>query len=205
MALKESNTEQILLEAAETEFLEKGYGKARTTEIAKRAGVNHAMLHYYFRTKEHLFETVFRKKASLMSEVMFFSLRQDLSFLEKIKKRVEDHFDFIAANSRLPNFMFSEVLYDEKLKSLLIDVLREKVKSILHELKAEIDKEVKNGTIRPVNPYDLLYTIISLNIFAFMGAPAITGILNLGEEEYKLFLQHRKQVNVETILNQLRL
>ncbi len=128
MALKESNTEQILLEAAETEFLEKGYGKARTTEIAKRAGVNHAMLHYYFRTKEHLFETVFRKKASLMSEVMFFSLRQDLSFLEKIKKRVEDHFDFIAANSRLPNFMFSEVLYDEKLKSLLIDVLREKSK-----------------------------------------------------------------------------
>jgi len=78
-----------------------------------------------------------------MSEVMFFSLRQDLPFLEKIKKGVEDHFDFIAANSRLPNFMFSEVLYDEKLKSLLIDVLREKVKSILHELKAEIDKEVK--------------------------------------------------------------
>ncbi|MCD8262058.1 MAG: TetR/AcrR family transcriptional regulator [Bacteroides sp.] len=86
MAAKEANTEQLLLEAAETEFLEKGYGKARTTEIAKRAGVNHAMLHYYFRTKEHLFEIVFRKKAALMSEVLSFSFNQDLPFLGKVNK-----------------------------------------------------------------------------------------------------------------------
>lgn len=86
IAAKETNTEQLLPEAAEAEFLEKGYGKARTTEIAKRAGVNHAMLHYYFRTKEHLFEVVFRNKAALMSEVLYFSFNQDLPFLEKVKK-----------------------------------------------------------------------------------------------------------------------
>lgn len=62
MAPKETTTEQLILEAAEAEFLEKGYGKARTTEIARRAGVNHSMLHYYFRTKENLFEVMFQKK-----------------------------------------------------------------------------------------------------------------------------------------------
>ncbi|MCD7898329.1 MAG: TetR/AcrR family transcriptional regulator [Bacteroides sp.] len=87
MSAKETNTENLILEAAEAEFMEKGYGKARTTEIARRAGLNHAMLHYYFRTKEHLFEVVFERKAKLMSEIMLFTFQQDLPFLERIKKR----------------------------------------------------------------------------------------------------------------------
>ena len=49
-----SNTEQSILKAAEKEFLKKGFSGSKTTEIAKEAGVTHAMLHYYFRTKENL-------------------------------------------------------------------------------------------------------------------------------------------------------
>ncbi len=62
MCPKSINTQQLILEAAEVEFLEKGYEKARTTEIARRAGVNHAMLHYYFQSKEKLFHRVFEDK-----------------------------------------------------------------------------------------------------------------------------------------------
>lgn len=64
---KEDNTEQAILQAAEKEFLDKGFALAKTTDIARAAGVTHAMLHYYYRTKEKLFERIFQEKVQVMS------------------------------------------------------------------------------------------------------------------------------------------
>jgi AcrR family transcriptional regulator len=64
------NTEEIILEAAEAEFLEKGFDQARTVSIAQRAGVTHAMLHYYFRTKEQLFDKILDRKIGLIEEII---------------------------------------------------------------------------------------------------------------------------------------
>lgn len=69
--IKDRNTEQNILDAAEAIFLEKGYSGTTTTEIAKRAGVNHAMLHYYYRTKENLFEIIFEKQVKKYSKFVF--------------------------------------------------------------------------------------------------------------------------------------
>lgn len=205
MSIKETDSEKLILEAAEAEFLEKGYGKSRTTEIAKRAGVNHAMLHYYFRTKENLFEVVFQKKAKLMSEVLLFSFMQDLPFLEKIQKGIEDHFDLIAQNAKLPNFIFNEITHDHKLKDFFVSIIKEKANVILNNLKQEIDNEVHRGAIRYIDAYDLLISIVSLNIFVFIGKPLLSGILELNDNQFSQFLEHRKQMNVEIILNQLRI
>ena len=205
MSIKETDSEKLILEAAEAEFIEKGYGKSRTTEIAKRAGVNHAMLHYYFRTKENLFEVVFKKKAKLMSEVLLFSFTMDLPFLEKIKKGIEDHFDLFAKNPGLPNFIFNEIAHDDRLRTLFVNVIKEKANAIRDSLKQEIDNEVEKGTIRYIDAYDLLFSIVSLNIFVFIGKPLVLGILELDEDQFLRFLEHRKQVNVEIILNRLQL
>lgn len=205
MSIKETDSEKLILEAAEAEFIEKGYGKSRTTEIAKRAGVNHAMLYYYFRTKENLFEVVFKKKAKLMSEVLLFSFTMDLPFLEKIKKGIEDHFDLLAKNPGLPNFIFNEIAHDDRLRTLFVNVIKEKAKAIRDSLKQEIDNEVEKGTIRYIDAYDLLFSIVSLNIFVFIGKPLVLGILELDEDQFLRFLEHRKQVNVEIILNRLQL
>lgn len=205
MLIKETENERLILEAAEAEFLEKGYGKSRTTEIAKRAGVNHAMLHYYFRTKENLFEVVFQKKAKLMSEVLFFTFEQELPFLDKIKKGISEHFDLVAANSQLPNFIFNEISQDENLKKVLVGILKAKADLLIAKLKEEMKKEVEKGTIRYMEPYDLLLSIVSLNIFPFISKPLVSGILKLHEEkEISQFLEHRKQMNIEIILNQLK-
>lgn len=205
MSIKETDSEKLILEAAEAEFIEKGYGKSRTTEIAKRAGVNHAMLHYYFRTKENLFEVVFKKKAKLMSEVLLFSFTMDLPFLEKIKKGIEDHFDLLAKNPGLPNFIFNEIAHDDRLRTLFVNVIKEKANAIRDSLKQEIDNEVEKGTIHYIDAYDLLFSIVSLNIFVFIGKPLVLGILELDEDQFLRFLEHRKQVNVEIILNRLQL
>ena len=93
------NKEQAILEAAEQEFLNKGFAGARTTSIAEAAGVTHAMLHYYFRTKEQLFERILDEKMRLMSRSVLTAFGQpDLPLPERIRDGVESHFDFIAAN-----------------------------------------------------------------------------------------------------------
>ena len=163
------------------------------------------MLHYYFRTKENLFEVVFKKKAKLMSEVLLFSFTMDLPFLEKIKKGIEDHFDLLAKNPGLPNFIFNEIAHDDRLRTLFVNVIKEKAKAIRDSLKQEIDNEVEKGTIRYIDAYDLLFSIVSLNIFVFIGKPLVLGILELDEDQFLRFLEHRKQVNVEIILNRLQL
>ena len=112
---KEKNKEQAILDAAEHEFLEKGFEAAKTTKIASLAGVTHAMLHYYFRTKEHLFDLVFEKKTRLLKESLFSSFdNPDMPFQEKIRTGMEAHFEIVRANPSLPRFVLNELIYRPK-------------------------------------------------------------------------------------------
>ena len=108
MEIEAKNTEQIILEAAEKLFLDKGYAATKTTEIAQEAGINHAMLHYYFRTKENLFNKIFENKVQYFLSSFTSAFNQDLPFLEKIKLSVENHFDFIGTNPKIPMFIMRE-------------------------------------------------------------------------------------------------
>ena len=114
-----TDTESRILQAAEEEFLLKGLEGARTTAIAERAGVTHAMLHYYFRTKNmlfdisriaHLFERIIEEKMRNAGNIMqaVFVLG-DMPLMERVKRGVEQHFDFIAANPNLPRFVIQEI------------------------------------------------------------------------------------------------
>ena len=102
--------EQAILEAAEREFLKKGFDGARTTSIAAAAGVTHAMLHYYFRTKEQLFERILDEKMRMMGQSVLAAFGDArLPLIERLRNGIERHFDFIAANPDLPRFIVNEV------------------------------------------------------------------------------------------------
>lgn len=104
------NTEQLILEAAEEEFFTKGFGGARTTVIAEKAGVTHAMLHYYFRKKELLFERIVAKNISLLAQTVVAAMgNPDMPIVERLKSGIASHFDLIAANPQLPRFFINEV------------------------------------------------------------------------------------------------
>ncbi|MDR1552796.1 MAG: TetR/AcrR family transcriptional regulator, partial [Prevotellaceae bacterium] len=110
----ELTTEQIILEAAEAEFFEKGYGNTKTVAIAKRAGVSHSMLHYYFRKKENLFQMIFLKKVQMIAQEFEGIFIQNLPFAETVRLIVEMQFDFARQNPRLPYFILSEVLSNKE-------------------------------------------------------------------------------------------
>lgn len=205
MNIIQTDREQLLLKAAEEEFLEKGFGKARTTEIAKRAGVTHAMLHYYFKTKENLFKMVFARSAEIMANIMLFALQRDLPFLDRVRRGVEQHFDFIAANPHLTNFIFSEIRSDDRLLAIVTDMMKVKTIPFLIQLDIDIREEVAKGNIKFVESYDILLNVMSLNTTIFSGLPIFSVVVDFGERDLLEILAERKEKNVDMILSMFKL
>lgn len=202
---RDSNTEHLILEAAEKVFLEKGYVASRTTEIAQLAGVNHAMLHYYFRTKENLFNKVFDEKLRLLSSSFSIVFEQDMPFLEKIKQAIETHYDFLAANPRLPSFLLREVIASTERREAFKIILMPKLLNIFRMLKKEIETEMEKGTIIKISPANLL-----LNIGALNAASIITSLMLYSNDDEQTdvarnaYNKERKASNVDFILRSLR-
>ncbi len=202
---EETNKEQAILDAAEQVFLDKGYAASRTTEIAQRAGVTHAMLHYYFRTKENIFNKVFEEKIRLISSSFFVVLAKDLPFIERLKQVVEAHFDFLAENPKLPSFLLREILSSSERKEVFKDMLVPKIMNIIGMLEKEINAEIEKGTIINISPTDLLLNVASLNAASVMAALIV--FENNDEQTQQVrtsFLCERKANTVDFILRSLR-
>jgi AcrR family transcriptional regulator len=199
------NTEQIILEAAERVFMDKGYAGTKTTEIAKEAGVNHAMLHYYFRTKENLFNRIFENKAHFFLDAFKDAFQSHLSFFEKIKTIVEGHFDKIGANPKLPMFVLHEVVTNREKKDFILKKIIPTAFPVYQELEKLINEEIAKGTIRSVRPLDLLLNIAALNVLSYVVAQVYFDLDNRESPQMRDFLAQRKKNNVEVILNSLKI
>jgi AcrR family transcriptional regulator len=201
----ESKNEQLILEAAEAEFLEKGYKNAATTAIAKRAGVTHAMLHYYFRTKENLFQKVFQNKVHLVGDSFYQNVNEDLSFEDTIRKFIESHFDFIRKNPKLLSFIYNEVVINRENKCFLLGQVRPKILNMLNRIDALLAEEVLKGKIRPVKVYNLLLNIVSMNVMTFIAFPIFEDLISFQSTEHlDNLINERRESNVQFILNALK-
>lgn len=196
--------EQQILEAAEREFLEKGYDGARTTSIAKSAGVTHAMLHYYFRTKEQLFERFIDKKMSEVVPLLTHLFgNSDLPLVERIEKTISVHFDFVATNPDLPRFLINEILpYKER-----CDLFYSKVANFLYffnNLQREVNEAAARGEVEQFNVLLLFQSILSLNIFPSLMANMIENLMSNNEQSMKEIFAQRKAENIELIMRRIK-
>lgn len=201
-----SNTEQHILAAAEEEFLLKGYDGARTTSIARAAGVTHAMLHYYFRTKEALFEQVMSSKLQPIAQMLIAALGdKNLPVEERIKSGISAHFDFIATNPTLPKFFLNEVFTRQEFISVLRKCTTDTIIKELENLQNELNAKAKNGEMAKVDIYLLFFSIISLNAFSFLAMPMITELYGSDNFDLGYYLAKRKAENIETIMKRLKI
>ena len=200
------DTETRILQAAEKEFFEKGYAGARTASIAEAAGVTHAMLHYYFRTKDKLFERIVSGKINMLGEIILSAIGdENLPLEDRIRQGVERHFDFVSLNRDLPRFIVNEVLTHPERVETLKASMQDVVNGFLDNLQQEIDEYAGKGLCRQVDARTLLIDIVSLNVFPFMAAPIVCGAIGDSFGDYEEFLALRKKENVETILNKLKI
>lgn len=198
------NKEQQILAAAEREFLAKGYDGARTTSIAQAAGVTHAMLHYYFRTKEQLFERIVDDKFSVVSHSMFAVMGDpSLPIVDRIRGGVEAHFDFIAENPELPRFVINEIVTRPERYELLYKRVEPIVNNTFLGLQSELDDAVERGEMEPIDVRMLLVTIMSLNIFTFVAYPFMEPLMGDLTSDRRQFLAARKAENVEIVLRRI--
>ena len=201
---RQSKEQQILV-SAEQEFLTKGYDGARTTSIAQAAGVTHAMLHYYFRTKEQLFERIVDEKFETMSHSMFAIMGDpSLPIVERIKGGIEAHFDFIAANPLLPRFVINEIISRPERYKLLYKRVGAVIDNVYCDLQFEIDRSAERGEIEWVDVKMLFVSIMSLNIFTFLAYPFMEPLMGELMADREGFLAVRKAENIETILRRIK-
>lgn len=200
------DTEAQILQAAEKEFLEKGFSGAKTTSIAEAAGVTHAMLHYYFRTKDKLFDKIVNDKIDQLKGIIFNAIgNSGLPLKERIIQSVERHFDFVAANPLLPRFIFNEVYSQPEKFGIIKNGMTPLVGSLLDEFQGVINEEARCGRCRLVDARMVFYDIISLNIFPFVAAPITNIVFGTTDKNLTAFLEMRKRENVETILRKLNI
>lgn len=205
---EKNNTEQLILEAAEQEFFAKGFGGARTAVIAEKAGVTHAMLHYYFRKKEYLFERIVAKNISLLAQTITAAMgNSDLPIVERLKSGVAAHFDLIAANPQLPRFFLNEVLSRPEHYHIMYERIKE-VSEKLATLQKDVDEASGRGEIEQVDIRMLLISLLSLNVFPFIAYAFIEPVSNelLGGmmADREKYLAMRKAENIEMIMRRIK-
>lgn len=196
--------EEAILQSATRLFLDKGFASTSTTEIAKDAGCNQALVHYYYRTKDRLFEAIFLKKMKVFVGSLLEINREDLPFEEKLTRRIESHFDIIKEDPKLPLFFFNEMSTNPKRLESLKSMLGDLPSLALQQMQEELDVEIANGNVKPMTVFDLLLTIISLNLMVFIAEPMFKAVTKIPDEEFIALRERRKKENVQIILKSLK-
>ena len=205
MTEQSRNKEQAILEAAEREFIAKGFDGARTTSIAEAAGVTHAMLHYYFRTKENIFNRILDEKMRLMSRSVLMAFGEaGLPLVERLRKGIENHFDFVVENPGLPRFIVNEVMSRPERHEAFKRRIGYLLGAVVEGLQHELDEAADRGETERIDVRMLMLDIVSLNIFSFIAMPIIEPLVGDLAADRETFYRLRKAENVEVILRRIK-
>ncbi|MBD2767879.1 TetR/AcrR family transcriptional regulator [Hymenobacter sp. BT664] len=183
------STETLILDAAQAVFLEKGLAGARMQEIADRAGINKALLHYYFRSKEKLSGIIISRAIGVIMPRMMGVLETDQDLFEKIRNVVNTFISFMSHNSYLPLFMVNEV---NRNPQFFFTAAIQQEKPHLDKFCRQVDEAVAQGRIRPISSTQLLMNMMSMLVYPFLGKPIFRVALGLTEEAFQEEMERRR-------------
>ena len=193
--------EQLILEAANKVFKEKGYDGTTMQDIADVANTTKSMVNYYFRSKEKLFGIVFKAQFLEFYEGTIRLLKSDLPLYDKIVNLVEDDTEKILKFPLLPIFILNEI---NRNPSMVFSLISNLSSETLGALDKQISREVRNGKIKKISAMDLLTNVRSLTVFPFLLKGIQMKSLKLTEEQMNLKLKARKKMIVELVWNSLK-
>jgi len=202
----DDGSEQRILDAADAVFVRRGTDGARMQEIAEEAGVNKALLHYYYRTKDGLAQAVFRRVASAFMPVIIETMASDLSLEAKAEKVVQHYLEVFARRPYLPGYLISEVTHHPgRLPPLFAAIAGTQIKKrVLTKLAQQIEERVRAGTLAPMAPEQFLVNIISLCVFPFAARPIIMVALGLDAKGFERFIAQRREALPPFVARALR-
>jgi AcrR family transcriptional regulator len=198
MSENDKLTEDRIFESATLVFEEKGMAGARMQDIANRAGINKSLLHYYFRTKEHLFEAVFTMLAKKMFMKFAPIFEEDLTLEEKIRFFFREHIAFLQQNPKLPGFILNEINHNpQRIKKLMKNIdIRNLWSTILEHHKDELYKY----NITEENIPQIMTTIASLSVFPFAARGIFEAVFNNIGVDFDKYIEERKEFAAEFVI-----
>ena len=199
--MKDSSTEQNILNAAISIFQKKGMAGARMQEIANEANINKAMLHYYFRNKQQLFEAVFMQAFQKFAPQMNDIFNSEESVFEKIRGFADSYISFVIENPYLPTFLIQEININPDFAESFFNAHSAPNPALFEK---QIAEAVEKGILRPTDPKQLLLNLFSLCAFPFVGSGLVKGVLKLNKESFKALMEERKKLIPELIINSIK-
>jgi len=196
------STQGKILHSAREIFMAKGMEGARMQEIADHAGINKALLHYYFRNKESLFHAVFGQAILELLPALTEVFRSDKPLLEKIPEFFNLHINFILANPMLPQFVISEVARNPEMILNGFKAIMEE--GLITKFAGDVRKSIENGEIQPVDPLQLIINLISLSVFPFLAKPLVTKLFDINDSQFEQFISERKTEVSKFVINALK-
>lgn len=200
--LKDNQTEQKILEAAEEIFHEKGFDGARMQEIADKATINKGLLHYYFKSKDILFEAIFDLAIRRMITNLNSILAMDNSLEEKIELIIDAYMNLLSRNASLPLFVINGL--NKNPDKFIAKHLSGNLKTMFAGFKSCVDKEISAGKIKEIDARQLFMNIISMCIFPFLGRPLIQVVTGIDNKDFQILMAERRSLTKNFIKQALR-
>lgn len=192
MELKDSSTEDKIKNAAKVVFHKKGFAAARTRDIAEEAGINLALLNYYFRSKEKLFVLVMIETLSeFFGSIALIINNPETSFEEKIEQFAAGYIDLIFREPDIPLFIMSEIRNNPEQLLQKVDIRNTAFNSVFMR---QFTEAVQQGKIKDQNFLHFMMNFIGLIVFPFIGKPLLKAISGLTEEQFNALIEERKRL-----------
>lgn len=201
---KRKNTEGAIMAAAEVLFLEKGYLLATTTEIARRAGVTHAMLHYYFQTKEQIFFKVLDKNLhELFASIRNSMSTESVSFWANLKGGVTRLLEFLDQHRQLVSFLYEVARHNPELLNRYRESTVNLISGLAGHHKVLLDCEVRAGRCNPITFEQLFLDIVMASASTYLFLPVVDKTTGMTEEAIDSLLQRRHEEVIALLYHRL--
>jgi TetR/AcrR family transcriptional regulator len=194
-------TEEKIFNAARIVFQRKGFSGARMQEIADEAGINKAMLHYCFKSKELLFKAVFMNAFGQLAPQINEIFNSQDSVFDKIKKFTYSYISFVILNPYLPQFIIQEMNNNPE---FVMSFMSNENRPNPAVLISQIEREIAEGIIKPLNPKQLLLDIFSMTVFPFAAQVMMKGMIQISDAEFNEMMEERKTTIAEQIINSIK-
>ena len=172
---REQNTEEKIFDAARAVFHEHGYDGARMQEIADRAGINKAMLHYYFRSKDRLYEQVFDYVFGRFMASIAESLRDAPTFREALLTFIDAYVGYHARHPAVARLFVHENLAGAPVaKAIVARRVRDNPASPHALFVDRLNRAIDAGEVRPVDPLHTFITLLGASVFFFLALPTLS-------------------------------
>ena len=197
------NTEEKILDAAKEVFTEEGKAGAKMQMIADRAGINKSLLHYYYRSKDKLFASVFKFAFGKMASKIFNIFESDDDFFTQLERFVENYFSILLKNPFIPMFILGEL--NKKHNNIAAELILKSDVNI-DFFDAIVQKEIQKGTIKKdIQAKNLLINILALCIFPVIAKPIIEPVVfNNETDAYKNYIKNRKDEIIGIVFNMIK-